>query len=45
MVEVQLFETREDLQEGDATMSAMAAGEGSMHRVALDRFEVPVQIL
>jgi hypothetical protein len=44
LVELLLFETREDLQEGDATMSAMALGEGSMRRVALDRFEVPIHI-
>ncbi len=44
VVEVLLFETEDDLREGDAAMSAMAPGEGSMHRVALDRFEVPVHI-
>jgi hypothetical protein len=44
VVEILLFETEEDLREGDATVSAMAPGEGSMHRVALDFFEVPVHI-
>jgi hypothetical protein len=44
VVEVLLFETQDDLREGDATMDAMAPGEGSMHRVALDRFQVPVHI-
>jgi hypothetical protein len=44
VVEVLLFETEDDLREGDATMNAMAPGEGSMHRVALDHFEVPVYI-
>jgi len=44
VVEVLLFETETDLREGDATMSAMAPGEGSMHRTALDIFEVPVHI-
>jgi hypothetical protein len=44
VVEVLLFETEQDLREGDATMSAMAPGEGSMHRVTLDVFEVPVHI-
>ena len=44
VVEVLLFETEDDLRQGDATMSAMAPGEGSMHRIALDRFEVPVHI-
>jgi hypothetical protein len=45
VVEVLLFETEGDLREGDATMNAIAPGEGSMHRVELDLFEVPVRIL
>ena len=44
VVEVLLFETEDDLREGDATMSAMAPGDGSMHRVALDILGVPVHI-
>jgi hypothetical protein len=44
VVEVLLFDTEDDLREGDATMSAMAPEEGSMHRVGLDLFEVAVQI-
>lgn len=44
VVEVLLFETADDLREGDAKMSTMAPGEGSMHRVGLDRLEVPVHI-
>ena len=44
VVEVLLFETESDLREGDATMNAMAPGEGSMHRVALDLLEVPVHV-
>ena len=42
VVEVLLFETEDDLRQGDATMNAMAPAEGSMHRVALELFEVPV---
>jgi hypothetical protein len=45
VVEVLLFETEDDLRQGDATMNAMAPGEGSMHRVALDLLEVPVRVL
>ena len=44
VVEVLLFKTEAALHEGDATMSAMAPGEGSMHRTAPDLFEVPVHI-
>ena len=44
VVEVLLFKTESDLREGDATMNAMAPGEGSMHRVALDLLEVPVHV-
>ena len=44
VVEVLLFETESDLREGDETMNAMAPGEGSMHRVALDLLEVPVHV-
>ena len=45
VVEVLLFETEDDLRQGDATMNAMAPGEGSMHRVALDLLEIPVSVL
>jgi hypothetical protein len=45
VVEVLLFETEDDLRRGDETMNATAPGEGSMHRMALDLFEVPVSIL
>jgi len=44
VVEVLLFENEDDLRRGDATMSAIAPGEGSMHRVALELLEVPVHI-
>ena len=44
VVEVLLFETESDLRVGDAAMNAMAPGEGSMHRVALDLLEVPVHL-
>ena len=45
VVEVLLFETEDDLRQGDATMNAMAPGEGSMHRVAVELLEVPVHTL
>src|SRR5438128_65904 len=45
VVEVLLFETEDDLRRGDETMSGMSPGKGSMHRVAVDRFEVPVRVL
>jgi hypothetical protein len=43
VIEVLLFETDEDLLEGDRTMDAYAPGEGSMHRVSVERFDVPVR--
>jgi len=44
VVEVLLFANEDDLRQGDATMDAMAPGVGSMHRVSVERFEVPVQV-
>jgi hypothetical protein len=44
VVEILLFETEDDLRKGDETMDALAPGEGSMHRVALDLLEVPVRL-
>ena len=45
VVEVLLFETEDDLRQGDASMNSMAPGKGSMHRVALELLEVPVHAL
>ena len=45
VIEVLLFESEGDLREGDATMDAYAPGEGSMHRVSIDRLDVPVSLL
>jgi len=45
VVEVLLFESEDDLREGDATMDGYAPGEGSMHRVSVERFEVPVRLV
>ena len=45
VIEVLLFESEGDLREGDATMEAYAPGEGSMHRVSIDRLDVPVSLL
>jgi hypothetical protein len=45
VIEVLLFDSDEDLQRGDETMdSAYAPGEGSMHRVSVERFDVPVRL-
>jgi hypothetical protein len=44
LVEVLLFESEEDLRQGDATMGSYAPGEGSMHRVSVERFDVPVRL-
>ena len=45
VIEVLLFESEGALREGDATMDSYAPGEGSMHRVSVDRLEVPVSLL
>jgi hypothetical protein len=44
VVEVLLFESDEDLRQGDETMNSYAPGEGSMHRVSVERFDVPVRL-
>jgi hypothetical protein len=44
IVELLLFENEEDLQQGDETMNSYAPGEGSMHRVSVERFDVPVRM-
>jgi len=44
VVEVLLFESDEDLQRGDETMNSYAPGEGSMHRVSVERFDVSVRL-
>jgi hypothetical protein len=44
VVEVLLFESDEDLRQGDATMDSYAPGERSMHRVSVERFDVPVRL-
>jgi hypothetical protein len=44
VVEVLLFESEEDLLRGDETMDSYAPGEGSMHRVSVERFDVPVRL-
>jgi hypothetical protein len=42
VVELLLFES--DPRQGDETMDSYAPGEGSMHGVSVERFEVPVQV-
>jgi hypothetical protein len=44
LVEVLLFENDEDLRQGDETMNSYAPGEGSMHRVSVEHFDVPVRL-
>jgi hypothetical protein len=44
VVEVLLFESDEDLRQGDETMNSYAPGEGSMHRVSVEHFEVSVRL-
>jgi hypothetical protein len=44
VVEVLLFESEDDLRQGDETMDSYAPGEGSMHRVSVERFDVPVRL-
>jgi len=45
VVEVLLFDSKDELRTGDETMDAMAPGGGSMHRTSVERFEVAVQLL
>jgi hypothetical protein len=42
VVEVLLFESEEGMRLGDETMDSYAPGEGSMHRVSVEHFDVPV---
>jgi hypothetical protein len=45
LVEILLFESEQDLRRGDETMSNdYAPGDGSMHRVSVERFDVPVRL-
>jgi len=44
VVEVLLFDSDEDLMQGDETMNSYAPGEASMHRVSVERFDVPVGV-
>jgi hypothetical protein len=44
LVEVLLFESDAGLRKGDDTMDSYAPGEGSMHRVSVERFGVPVRL-
>jgi hypothetical protein len=44
VIEILLFETEEQLRQGDQTMNSYSPGEGSMHRVSVERFEVPVRL-
>ena len=44
LVEVLFFESDEDLRRGDATMNSYAPSEGSMHRVSVEHFDVPVRL-
>ncbi len=41
VIEVLLSRATEDLQQGDETMNSYAPGEGSMHRISVERFDVP----
>jgi hypothetical protein len=43
MVGITLFETEEDLRQGNETMNAMSPGGGAMgRRTSLEMFEVPI---
>jgi hypothetical protein len=44
LVEVLLFDSDEDLRQGDETMNSYTPGEGSMHRVSVEHFDVPVRL-
>jgi hypothetical protein len=44
VVEILLFESEEDLRLGDKTMSSYAPGEGSMHRISVEHFDVPLRL-
>jgi hypothetical protein len=44
VVEVLLFDSDEDLRRSDETMNSYSPGEGLMHRVSVERFDVPVPL-
>src|SRR5262249_4520258 len=44
VVEILLFESEESLRRGDETMDSFAPGDGSIHRVSVDGFTVPVRL-
>jgi len=38
-----LLESDEGLQQGDEAMNSYAPGEGSMHRISVECFDVPLR--
>jgi hypothetical protein len=44
VIEILLFDSDHDLQQGDEMMNSYAPGEGSMHRLSVERFDVPVRL-
>jgi hypothetical protein len=44
VVEVMLFDSEDDLRAGDEALSAMSPGPGSIRRISVERFEVPVHV-
>jgi hypothetical protein len=43
VVPVDLLESDEGLQQGDEAMNSYAPGEGSMHRISVECFDVPLR--
>jgi hypothetical protein len=44
VVEVMLFETEDDLRTGDERLNGMSPGPGSIRRISIETFEVPVHV-
>jgi hypothetical protein len=44
LVKALLFQSDEDVQQGDETMNSYAPGQGSMHRVSVESFDVPARL-
>jgi hypothetical protein len=44
VVEVMLFDSEDDLRAGNETLNSMSPGPGSIRRISVETFEVPVHV-
>jgi hypothetical protein len=44
IVEVMLFDSADDLRAGNETLNSMSPGPGSIRRISVETFEVPVRV-